>query len=127
MATQARFLGSVGTSLAAMMILMACTQGAGTPAAAAADAPPPASGAPSQAEARGAVVIAVLVTHDSKVAIMGGGKDLRVVVRKMDGAIVADGITLAELRVLDPDLYEVVNSASASADGHTYVDALLMH
>jgi hypothetical protein len=65
------------------------------------------------------------VTHDAKVAILGGGKELRVVVRSLDGTLIADGLTLAELRVQHPAVYEVVTSASASADGTTYVDATL--
>ncbi len=138
MATAARFLGSIGVSLAAIVTglavsILGCTQGAGTVG----DSPPPASAAskpaagstvadaPSRA---GGVVIAQLITHDSKVAILSGGKDkdLRVVVRRMDGAIVADGITLSELRVRQPELYEMVTSAFASAGGqHGYLDASL--
>lgn len=65
------------------------------------------------------VTIAQLVTHDSKVAILGGrgGGELRVVVRKTDGTLVADGVTLSELRTRDPEIYEVVTSS--------YVDATL--
>ena len=75
------------------------------------------------------VVIAQIVTHDAKVAILGGGRDLRVVVRKIDGTMVADGLSLAELRTRDPELYLVVTSAFASstpnAPRSTYVDATL--
>lgn len=74
----------------------------------------------------GRPVIATLVTHDSKAAILGGnGKDLRVVVRSANGANSAsgaDGVTLDELRARDPELYEIVTSSFA-ANG--YVDATL--
>jgi hypothetical protein len=92
------------------------------------------------------VVIARLVTHDSKVAIFAsgsGGRDgeLRVAIEKLDGTLVADGITLAELESRDPAIYQVVTSsfasgasgasgASRAADpagpsGPSYVDATL--
>jgi hypothetical protein len=99
--------------LALLTMALGCSQAATT-----AD-----TAAPSQATG---VVIAQIVTHDSKVAILGGGRDLRVVVRKMDGTMVADGISLAELRSRDPDVYMVVTSAFASsASGESYVDATL--
>ena len=57
---------------------------------------------------------------------MGGSKEVRVAVRRLDGTLVADGLTLAELRVQQPEIYVVVTSAFASADGQsTYVDATL--
>jgi hypothetical protein len=95
-----------------LVALVGCSQAATT-----AD-----TSAPSQASG---VVIAQIVTHDSKVAILGrsSGRDLRVVVRKMDGTMVADGITLDDLRTRDPELYMVVTSAFASSTG--YVDATL--
>jgi hypothetical protein len=64
------------------------------------------------------VVIAQLVTHDANVAIVGNGGgsgDLRVVIRKLDGTMVADGIGLADLQTRDPELYDLVTSS--------YVDA----
>jgi hypothetical protein len=131
MATAARFLGSLSMSLAAFVLavpLLACSQGAGTtgdsPPPASAAAPPvdPAAGAPSQA--RG-LIIAKVVTHDATVAILSGGQDLRVVVRKLDGTLVADGLTLAELRVQQPEIYVVVTSAFASNSEGTFVDATL--
>jgi hypothetical protein len=107
-------LGVLGASLAASQL--GCSQ---------ASAPAVETAAPSQTQG---VVIAQIVTHDAKVALVGGGRDLRVVVRKLDGAMVADGVTLAELRARDPELYTVVTSAFAQASDGTsngYVDATL--
>jgi hypothetical protein len=73
-------------------------------------------------------VIASLVTHDAKVTILGSSKDgaLRVVVRNHDGAVVADGITVDELRVSDPLLHVLVTNAIASGRGDSpYLDATL--
>jgi hypothetical protein len=70
----------------------------------------------------GAPVIAALKTHDGKVSIIGGGKDLRVVVTKDDGTIVADNATLDELRTTHPETWMLVKSAVAQTDG-TYIDA----
>ncbi len=106
------FLAVIALSALALFGGGGCSQGA----------PPLDTAAPSQASG---VVIAQIVTHDSKVAILGraGGRDLRVVVRKMDGTIVADGVSLDELRARDPELYMVVTSAFASST--SYVDATL--
>ena len=72
------------------------------------------------------MIIAQLVTHDAKIAILSGAKELRVVVRTLDGSLVADGLTLDELRVQQPEIHRVVTSAFASNRGpHTYVDATL--
>jgi len=107
----ARFL--VPVAALALLSSLGCSQAGG----AALDAPEPTT-------ARG-VVIASVITHDAKVAILGGGAELRVVVRKLDGTLVADGVTLDALRVQDPALYVLVTSAYASSDGHVYVDATL--
>jgi hypothetical protein len=64
-----------------------------------------------------------LKTHDGKVAIRGGG-ELRVVVTKDDGRVVADNVTLDELRTRDPETWMLVNSSLAQGDG-TYLDATL--
>lgn len=121
-----RVLAAVG-----IVFLAACSQAAGTagesPAPTSAASPPEesaakdlATGAPSTA--RG-FVIATVVTHDAKVKILSSaGGDLRVVVRKLDGTLVADGISLAQLRAQDPGLYTVVTSARAG-----YIDATLDH
>ena len=114
MLTAARFLVTVALVALVAAPLAGCSQTAGS----AAEVAPPERSAPG-------VVIAQLVTHDSKVSILGsssrgrggGDGDLRVVVRKADGTLVADGITLAELRTKDPDAYEIVTSS--------YVDATL--
>jgi hypothetical protein len=59
------------------------------------------------------------------VSIVGGrGKDLRVVVTKDDGTVVADNVTIDELQTKDPEAYALVKSAVASSHG-TYVDAIL--
>ncbi len=75
----------------------------------------------AQSQARGPV-IATVVTRDAKVAVVGGGAELRFVVRKQDGTLVADGLTASELRAKDPFLSVVVESATAGADG-SFVDA----
>jgi hypothetical protein len=65
-------------------------------------------------------VIAVLETRDRKVSVLGTGGDVRIVVRQGDGAILADGITVDELRTLDPALHELMSTAVAGAgDGST--------
>ncbi len=120
MVRAARFL-VLALSVAASGLL-ACSQGAA-----------PAVDTPAPSKAAG-VVIAQIVTHDAKVALVGGGRDLRVVVRKLDGTMVADGVTLADLRARDPELYMVVTSAFAVGETrtpdaqqhpHDYVDATL--
>lgn len=71
--------------------------------------------------------IGAIVTHDAKVTILSRahGDDLRVVVRKNDGQLVADGIALSELQTRDPLLHAIVKSAVASNGGGTYLDATL--
>ena len=109
----------------ARILVSALLCGASLMAAGCSQAGGPAVEAAPPSKARG-TVIAQIMTHDSKVAILGGGGDLRVVVRKMDGTIVADGITVADLRARDPELYMVVTSSFASAQpGQGYVDATL--
>ena len=68
-----------------------------------------------------APIIAALKTHDGKVSIRGGG-ELRVVVTKDDGTVVADNVSLDELRTKDPESWMLVKSAVAQGDG-TYLDA----
>lgn len=69
-----------------------------------------------------APVIAALKTHDGKVSIVGGGKDLRVNVTKDDGTVIADDATLDELRTKDPETWMLVKSSVARSDG-TFIDA----
>lgn len=59
-------------------------------------------------------VIATVVTNNAKVSILSGQ---RVVVRKTDGTIVADGISVDELAAVDPMLHVLVRSAVASNEG----------
>lgn len=108
-------LGRSLLAFATSLVLAACSQSAGTggesPSPASAAAPPPARG----------FVIATVVTHDAKVNILtSAGGDLRVVVRKLDGTLVADGIPLDELRTTDPALYTVVTSARAGVIDATF-------
>ena len=90
------------------------------------DNPSPSSEAPSVQEpheARGARrEIAAFVTRDVKITIVSGA-DLRVVVRKLDGTLVADMLTLDELAERHPELDAVVRSAVASNASGTYLDA----
>lgn len=80
------------------------------------------SSSSSPASQPSAPVIAALKTHDGKVSIVGGGKDLRVRVTKDDGSVVADDATLEELRAKDPETFMLVKSSVAQGDG-TYLDA----
>lgn len=71
-------------------------------------------------------VIATIATNSKKVSVIGGGDELHVVVRDNEGAILADGLTLPELRRYDALLGVVVSDAVASnGGGGTYVDATL--
>ena len=69
--------------------------------------------------------VATVMTHDARVSIHGraGAEDLRVVVRKTDGTLVADGLSIDQLRQTDPTLHAIVTSAVASSDKGTYLDA----
>jgi hypothetical protein len=114
-------------SAAALLVpVIACSQ----PSGPSGEAPPPASapspitdvhGAPSRT--RGPL-IATLVTRDAKLSVIGGERGLRVVIRKHDGAIVADGLTLAALRDRDPALFQVIDQSIAYGEG-SFVDAIL--
>jgi hypothetical protein len=111
--------------------LASCTQKVGS-----GDAPPPATAvgenagpaAPAgQAESHATgKVIATLVTHDATVSILSRGGDLRVVIRRSDGVLVADGITIDELRTTDPGFHAIVTNAVASrsqGSGAPFIDA----
>lgn len=96
-------------ALASALALVACSHATTTA---------PAGQNDENAAARTATrpVIAALRTHDAKVSIVGGraGTELRVVVRKDDGTVLADGATLEELRTKDPETWEAVTSALAN-------------
>jgi hypothetical protein len=71
--------------------------------------------------------IATIATRDAKVTILahdGADRDIRVVVRK-GGSIVAEGISVDELRAADPALHAIVTNAIASRKDATWVDATL--
>jgi len=113
-------LGSIAISA-----LVGCTQPSGTggeaPLPASAATPPEATSEGAPSKARG-IVVAKVQTHDAKVSILAhGGGELRVVVRKTDGTLVADGVTVDELRAKDPLLHTIVTSAVAQ--NGTYLDA----
>ncbi len=110
-----------------------CTHGSAADGSGTGTAPPPEDPSVPLVESRAkGVVIATLQTHDKRVAILGrmiqvangttDPKSLRVVVHTNDGALVADGLTIAELQRVDPTLHALVTSAVA--DG-TYLDATL--
>ncbi len=113
-----------------LSLLGACAHSTGS-----SDAPPPASAAAtsepvnptSTTSQAGGKVIATFVTHDSRVSILSraGHDDLRVVVRKSDGQLVADGISIDELQTRDPLLHAILESAVASNGKGTYLDATL--
>jgi hypothetical protein len=90
--------------------------------------------------------IATIVTQNARVTIMAGGSDdlcskspsgcrppsagLRFVVRKTNGALVADGVTADTLRTIDPTLHAIVTNAFAGGGGafdptKPYLDATL--
>jgi len=113
----------------APLLLVACSQNAGS-----GDVPPPATArgsddaplalAPSKTTGP---ILATVVTHEARVAIVGSrGRGLRVVVRDRAGELVADGVSLDELRARDPVLHALVTSAvAARAPGQPYIDATL--
>lgn len=99
-----------------VLATVACTHPAGEPT------PTMASSSIEPVAQSTGKVIATLVTHDAKVSILSGE---RVIVRKIDGTIVADGIRIDELRAIDPLLDVLVRNAVASNGGGTYIDATL--
>ncbi|MBX3191247.1 MAG: hypothetical protein KF819_29890 [Labilithrix sp.] len=116
-------------ALVCALPLASCSPSAGTTG----EAQPPASAlavgdqvAPAKTEG---VVLGKIVTQDAKVSIVGGRRDLRIVIHRHDGALVADGLSLAELRAREPALYVLVTSAVAGVSGEadakraSYVDA----
>jgi hypothetical protein len=115
-------------ALIAVASLAGCTRSA-SPSEASEQAPPESSPAapttPAAVEARTkGAVIATIATRDAKVSIVSGRHDeLRVILRRTDGTLVADGISLDELRAMDPTLDAIVTSAVASRGA--YVDATL--
>jgi hypothetical protein len=82
----------------------------------------PSTGSAETVTVHSAPVIAALKTHDGKVSIVGGGKDLRIHVTKDDGTVVADNASLDELRTKDPETWMLVKSSVAQSDG-TFIDA----
>ena len=63
-------------------------------------------------------MIATIATQNAKVSILGRGpaeQDLRVVIVNNDGVLVADGISLDELKTKDPTVPAIVTNALASA------------
>ncbi|MBX3226406.1 MAG: hypothetical protein KIT84_44710 [Labilithrix sp.] len=106
------------TAVAAFLAfaLAACTHRADD--ASSVEPTPPATlePAPTKAKTKG-LVLATLVTHDAKVSILTGE---RVIVQKTDGTLVADGISVDELRAVDPLLHVLVRDAVAS--NSTYLD-----
>jgi hypothetical protein len=66
------------------------------------------------------VVLGRIATRSATVTMLGGGKDLRFVVRDAEGVVVADGVAL---EALEPELRALVTSAVAERG--TYLDATL--
>jgi len=48
--------------------------------------------------------------REACLVLLSGGGELRVAIEKLDGTVVADGITLTELASRDPELYDLVLS-----------------
>lgn len=134
-----RARASISASLALVVValsLAACTHavtgGSEATSSGAPEDPRDPSAVLAESRAKG-VVLASLETHDKKVQILGrlldaanGTTDpeaLRVVVHTRDGALLADGVTVAELQRVDPALHALVTSALAS--NGTYLDATL--
>jgi hypothetical protein len=104
------------------------TDGTGT-GTTASEAPAVVAAPVAESRAKG-VVIATVVTHDTKVSILGRGvgrDELRVIVQKTDGALIADGISIDDLRRTNPTLHTLVTQAIATGPSgdRTYVDATL--
>lgn len=95
--------------VAALLVLIACA---------------PSTTEPPETAQTERPVIATLVTHDRRVSILSGG-DLRVSVHDRDGHLLADRITVDELRRADPVLGALVTNAVAKSDDGTYLDATL--
>jgi hypothetical protein len=121
-----------GIALAAL--LAACTHRADDtpPPVASAEEPVVSGDAPGtgaalapESKTRGRI-LGTIVTNDSKVSIVSRGGDLRVVIRKTGGALVADGISIDELRTRDPALHAIVTSAVAfNGRQKAFLDATL--
>jgi hypothetical protein len=119
------------TTSGILFTVAACTNPTGsgdTPAPATASAAnetePPAASTTWSTRGRPIVTVA---TRNAKARVLGSMTgELRVVVQKLDGTIIADGISIDELRAADPLLHTIVTSAVASAGGGgTYLDAIL--
>ena len=117
-----RFAG--GVSSLSLVALAACTG-----ASPSSTYGPAASSAPAQ----GAPALAALQTRDRIVHLYGAPRGARtegalvVSVHDDEGRLIADGLSLEELRTLDPFLYEACTSAvarSAESPGR-YLDARL--
>lgn len=104
--------------------LAACTHaapGGGDPSDRAPSSAPAAS--PAAAGAKKGIAIGHVLTHDAKLTLLALGGDVRVTVRSLDGALVAEALTLDELRARDPEAHRVCSAAVAQRG--TFLDATL--
>ncbi len=86
-----------------------------------------AAASPSPAAITSPRAIAALRTRDHTVRVYSDGGSLRVTVLDDAGQLVADRITLEDLRTIDPFLYQACTNAVAAAGASrgTFVDARL--
>lgn len=111
--------------LAATVLLTACSQGSSEKSPQPAPVAPLLTATAESVSTTKGPVIATLATRDEKISIVGRGadaRDLRVVVRKHDGTIVADNVTIDELETRDPAAWALVKSATVGLGG-SYLDA----
>lgn len=112
--------------LIAALAVTACSQGSteSSPPLPSPVAPSLTAAADPTSTAKGPV-IATLATRDEKIQIVGRSshaRDLRVVVRKHDGTVVADNVTIDELETRDPAAWALVKNATVGL-GDSYLDA----
>ena len=69
-------------------------------------------------------LLGTLRTRDREVLLYASSSGMKVTVRAPNGALIADRVSLDELRTLDPHIYQLCRSGVATGGG-TYLDATL--
>jgi len=101
-------------ALALVSLGLGCSS-AVTPSSTASSEPPVAT--PSRS------LLGSLHTRDREVLLYASPTGMKVTIKGLNGAVVADRVDLEALRALDPHIYEICRSGIAS--GHGYLDATL--
>jgi hypothetical protein len=106
------------TVLGSSLFLFSCSHAVSN------DAPSPSTPNETEAVSTRHHALATLQTREGRVTLLGGGGELRVRLRDGNGAVVAENLSLDELKARDPEAWRLVTRAQASteADG-TYLDA----